>query len=68
METNDSKLDNGALLLTKETFNRLLDAIVNHFKTSHGVTTYKDSQLFGFGNYDSEQPNLKNGFDLKNLF
>ncbi|UII78792.1 hypothetical protein [Flagellimonas sp. CMM7] len=58
------KTDDSAILLTKFAFSRLLDAVIHHFKTSHTIRGYKDSQLYGFGNYDSERPNLKNDLEL----
>jgi hypothetical protein len=57
--------NNETLLLTKHTFNVLLNSIIEHFKESHKIDgKYKDSQLYGFGNYDTEKPNLKNDLEL----
>ncbi|MFD2588714.1 hypothetical protein ACFSQJ_17435 [Croceitalea marina] len=64
MEYKKLQSDNSPLLLTKYTFNTLLEAIVRHFKKSHAIENYKDFQLYGFGNYDSEKPNLKNDLEL----
>ena len=56
---------NETLLLTKKVFNTLLESVISHFKKSHNITEkYKDSQLYGFGNYDLEKPNLKNDLEL----
>ena len=56
---------NETLILTKNTFKTLLISVVNNFKESHKLNTpYKDSQLYGFGNYDSEKPNLKKDLEL----
>ncbi len=53
------------LVLTKATFKTLLDSVINHFKEAHNITeSYKDSQLFGFGNYDTDKPNLKQDLEL----
>jgi hypothetical protein len=53
------------LLLTKNTFNILINKVISHFKKEHTIiNTYKDSQLYGFGNYDSDKPNLKNDLEL----
>lgn len=64
MEKIKSHSDNSSLLLTKHTFNILLEAIIRHFKESHAIENYKDFQLYGFGNYDTEKPNLKNDLEL----
>ena len=37
----------------------LLNSIISQFKSSHPPFKYRDSQLYGFGNYDLEKPNLK---------
>ncbi|MCK5401224.1 MAG: hypothetical protein KAJ28_06285 [Flavobacteriaceae bacterium] len=53
------------LLLTKHVFNTLIDRVVYHFRKEHKINErYKDSQLYGFGNYDPEKPNLKNDLEL----
>ena len=53
------------LLLTKETFKILLEQVVQRFKIDHKIgDNYKDSQLFGFGNYNEEKPNLKSDLEL----
>lgn len=65
MENLLSTDSNETLLLTKDTFNVLLSCVIKHFKESHEINEkYKDSQLYGFGNYDSEKPNLKNDLEL----
>lgn len=57
--------NNETLLLTKLVFNSLLNSVISHFKKSHNISEkYKDSQLYGFGNYNSEEPNLKNDLEL----
>lgn len=56
---------NETLLITKDTFIILLNSIIKHFKEFHKINKkYKDSQLYGFGNYDSETPNLKKDLEL----
>ena len=53
------------LLLTKHVFTVLLKRVIAHFKESHKIEgKYKDSQLYGFGNYDAEKANLKNDLEL----
>ncbi|SNY95317.1 hypothetical protein [Flagellimonas pacifica] len=53
------------LLLTKHVFSILLNKVITHFKESHKIDgKYKDSQLYGFGNYDLEKANLKNDLEL----
>ena len=65
MENTFGEENKETLLLTKLVFNTLLNSIVLHFKRSHSISEkYKDSQLYGFGNYDSEKPNLKNDLEL----
>jgi hypothetical protein len=57
--------NNETLLLTKHVFNTLLNSVISHFKLSHNIPiNYNDSQLYGFGNYDPEKPNLKNDLEL----
>tara|TARA_B110001450_G_scaffold126635_1_gene119225 strand:+ start:239 stop:1471 length:1233 start_codon:yes stop_codon:yes gene_type:complete len=60
METIYNQDINQTLLLTKQVFLTLLNSMIIQFKSSHTPFKYKDSQLYGFGNYDIEKPNLKN--------
>jgi hypothetical protein len=61
MENQNSE----ALNLTNTVFNVLTDRIIRHFKLKHNISIkYKDSQLYGFGNYNTEQPSLKRDFEL----
>lgn len=56
---------NETLILTKNTFRVLLQNVVKHFKSLHDLNAlFKDSQLYGFGNYNSDKPNLKNDLEL----
>ncbi|WP_190811340.1 hypothetical protein [Flagellimonas sp. S3867] len=65
MENVLKRNESETLLLTKLVFNLLLDNVISHFKVSHHIDgKYKDSQLYGFGNYDTEKPNLKNDLEL----
>ena len=64
MENRFSKNSNQTLLLTKRVFITLLNNIITQFKTNHNPLKYKDSQLYGFGNYDSEKPSLKNDLEI----
>jgi len=53
------------LLLTNYIFNQLLNKVIKHFKTEHKIiNNYNDSQIYGFGNYDAERPNLKNDLEI----
>jgi hypothetical protein len=55
---------NETLILSKNTFRVLLHNVTKRFKDKHAITVrYKDSQLYGFGNYNSEKPNLKNDLE-----
>jgi hypothetical protein len=52
------------LILTKNTFSVLLYNVIQHFKDKHAINArYKDSQLYGFGSYTSEKPNLKSDLE-----
>ncbi|WP_420600913.1 hypothetical protein [Flagellimonas sp.] len=65
MENLLKRNESETLLLTKQVFNVLLDKVIAHFKESHKIDgNYKDSQLYGFGNYDLEKANLKNDLEL----
>ncbi len=65
MEIISKNNDNETLFLTKQVFNILLNSVLDHFKKSHGISEkYKDSQLYGFGNYNTEKPSLKNDLEL----
>lgn len=56
---------NETLLLTKQVFNTLIRNVVSHFKKRHDISGhYKDSQLYGFGNYDPNKPSLKKDLEL----
>lgn len=56
---------NDTLLLTKQVFNTLLESVIAHFKKSHKIDgVYKDSQLYGFGSYNADKPNLKNDLEI----
>ena len=59
MENTFNQEINQTLLLTKQVFMTLLNSIISQFKSSHPPFKYRDSQLYGFGNYDLEKPNLK---------
>ena len=55
---------NETLILSKNTFRVLLHNVIQRFKDKHAINArYKDSQLYGFGNYNSEKPNLKNDLE-----
>jgi hypothetical protein len=65
MENISNKENSEALTLTKQVFNILLDSIISHFKKSHSIQeNYNNSQLYGFGNYDSEKPSLKKDLEF----
>ena len=66
MENILSKESSETLLLTNHVFNTLLSSVLSHFKITHEINgSYKDSQLYGFGNYDPQKANLKK--DLERL-
>ena len=53
------------LTLTKHVFSTLAEEVINHFKATHNLNeNYKESQLFGFGNYNEDKPNLKRDLEL----
>ncbi|WP_417371789.1 hypothetical protein [Gelidibacter japonicus] len=53
------------LVLTKAVFITLIEKIIEHFRISHKIdSNYKETQLFGFGNYDLNKANLKNELEL----
>ncbi|MDC3133031.1 hypothetical protein OA501_02330, partial [Flavobacteriaceae bacterium] len=54
------------LVLTTAVFNILLGKIISHFSSKNDIDIpkYKENQLYGFGNYTSEKPNLKKDFEL----
>jgi len=65
MENILERPDNETLLLTRQVLTVLLNRVIAHFKESHNIEgKYKYSQLYGFGNYDSEKANLKNDLEL----
>ena len=64
MENELSHNNNETLLLTNSVFNTMLDRIIYHFKKTHSITEkYKDSQLYGFGNYNPDNPSIKNDLE-----
>jgi len=63
MENKLDKEINQTLLLTKKVFMTLLNSIISQFKSTHLSHKFKDSQLYGFGNYDLNKPNLKHEFE-----
>lgn len=60
---NSKALISEQLALTKYCFDKLVIAIINRFKNKYKIEIIKDSQLFGFGNYNAENPNLKSEFE-----
>lgn len=60
---NDKPLISEQLTLTKYCFDKLIMAIINKFTDKYEIETIKDSQLYGFGNYDVTKPSLKNEFE-----
>ncbi|MDG2151992.1 MAG: hypothetical protein P8K12_07090 [Polaribacter sp.] len=63
MENKLDKEINQTLLLEKKVFMTLLNSIISQFKSTHLSHKFKDSQLYGFGNYDLNKPNLKHEFE-----
>lgn len=60
MNTNPQKID---VVLSAVTFQLLLDALLIQFKKTHKLNMISDSQFFGFGNYDEQQPSLKSDLE-----
>lgn len=64
MENLNQTKTKDTLILTKAVFNILLDKIINHFlKKNNLENNYKETQLFGFGNYKTDKANLKDDFE-----
>jgi hypothetical protein len=56
---------NETLVLSKMVFVTLLEKMIVHFRKSHEIeNNYKEAQLFGFGNYNKDEPNLKYDLEL----
>ncbi|SEC00615.1 hypothetical protein SAMN04489761_2230 [Tenacibaculum sp. MAR_2009_124] len=65
MEKYSNTDSNETLVLTKYVFTELLNQVIDKFKEDHKVQeTYKDSQLYGFGNYNSNLPSIKSELEL----
>lgn len=60
---NSNVLISEQLALTKYCFDKLVAGIINKFKNKYEIDIINDSQLFGFGNYHVEKPNLKSEFE-----
>ncbi|CAM1364192.1 hypothetical protein [Tenacibaculum xiamenense] len=53
-----------SLILTNEIFTILLNNIIERFSNTYQIQdNYKETEVFGFGNYTPEKPNLKNEFE-----
>lgn len=56
--------ENTTLLMTAHCFKILLNTVLSHFKQQFDhPSSIKVTQLYGFGNYDSKQPSLKQEFE-----
>ncbi len=55
--------DSGSMSLTKYSFNTLINSIIKLFKHKYALDDISENQLYGFGNYDEKQPNLKQEFE-----
>lgn len=56
---------NETLPLTNEVFEILLKKLIHKFKEKFKInSSYTDSQLYGFGNYDTKKSSLKNELEL----
>ena len=65
MENKNNSEIKETLILTKTVFKTLLNKLIEHFKNTHNlITDYRETQLFGFGNYDPNKANLKNDLEL----
>ena len=58
---SDKTRSKETLVLTKVIFTILLERIIRKFTTENKVhiPTYRENQLYGFGNYNAVKPNLK---------
>lgn len=64
MENELNRNNNETLLLTNTVFSTMLNSIIDHFKKTHSIIgKYKDSQLYGFGNYNPDIPTIKNDLE-----
>ena len=65
MEKHTTIENNETLVLTKYVFTELLNQVIDKFKLDHKVQeNYKDSQLYGFGNYNSNLPSIKSELEI----
>jgi len=57
---NIQKPEKNTLFITAYCFNILLDFVINQFNTKYNdLSLNKVTQLYGFGNYDNNKPNLR---------
>lgn len=65
MENEINRENLETLVLTKFVFEKLLKSVVSKFKQSNLITSsYKDSQLYGFGNFDISKPSIKGELEM----
>lgn len=60
MENVDS---GGSIILTKHTFEKLTNSIIQVFKNKFSLDAISENQLYGFGNYNETLPSLKKEFE-----
>ena len=54
----------GSSIFTPEYFKLLIDLVFDRFKQKHQLKLLpKNFQLFGYGSFDEEKPNLKSDFE-----
>ena len=59
------KSKSGALVLTSEYFKIVLDKVHNRFIEKHGLSKLpKTFQLYGYGAFEENRPNLKNDLEV----
>ncbi len=53
------------LILTNRIFYALHKKVINHFFHIHNIkSNYKETQLYGFGNYDEDKPNIREDLQI----
>ncbi|NNF35084.1 MAG: hypothetical protein HKN68_13300 [Saprospiraceae bacterium] len=56
--------ESNTLLITSHCFKVLLDEVLNHFNKTHNhPSSIKVTQLYGFGNFNPDDPSLKQEFE-----
>ncbi|WP_435261253.1 hypothetical protein [Tenacibaculum sp. nBUS_03] len=65
MEKYSNTEGSETLTVTKYVFQKLLEKVITKFKVDNSIdATYKDFQLYGFGNFDPNLPSIKSELEL----